>query len=141
MDPNIDTFWVQKGTLFGHFWGPTRCLARAEIHGYSLLESAGDRGFSFRPKKVIPQPNALFSGFGPFLDHFWPKKGHFPDNTSLLGVLPWRVVLRGFLRGFKPVVDDLGLGVGPKCVILGVKTPENHGFWVDRVDRLDRSIC
>ena len=75
---------VQKWSNYGISSNLPR--ARAEIHVIILLESAGDRGFSFRPNFCIGKPASNFPVFCRFLAKNGPKMVQKVIYTSLLGV-------------------------------------------------------
>ena len=79
---------AQKGSKSGPKRGISSNLprARAEIHVIILLESAGDRGFSFRPNFGIEKPASKFPVFCRFLAKNGPKMVQNGIYTSLLGV-------------------------------------------------------
>ena len=104
---------AQKGSKSGPKRGISSNLprARAEIHVIILLESAGDRGFSFRPNFGIEKPASKFPVFCRFLAKNGPKMVQNGVNTSLLGVPLldhfWDPFLDPFWRGPVKLSEDL----------------------------------
>ena len=104
---------AQKGSKSGPKRGISSNLprARAEIHVIILLESAGDRGFSFRPHFCIKEDLKKFSVFDRFLTKNGPKMVQKVIYTSLLGVPLldhfWDPFLDPFWRGPVQLSEDL----------------------------------